>query len=339
MKNIKMAKYISLIPGLLFLFCISGCKKTEYNLLDPESAGKWYSYNAENSSLPGNSVYGITKDGTNNLWVTCYGNGVAEYQNGVWKSYNLSNSNILSNYTTAIETTSSGDVLIGTGNGLSYMTSAGAWYYYRDASVSYMNINTIKIASTGAIWIGTEGQGYYYFGGSGFEHYMSGINVNAIAEDGNGNILLGTDNGLYKYSGTQLSTSSVPYLTVSDGLPSNEITSLLVDSKARLWMGFYYGKTVSCLEGSQLHQISLMDGADSTIVWDIKEDKKGDIWFATSRNGLIRYDGVVSHSYKTYNYPGEIPENNFASICEDKDGNMWFGTFNSGIIKYTLPLE
>jgi ligand-binding sensor domain-containing protein len=219
------------------------------------------------------------------------------------------------------------------------MTSAGVWYYYKDASVSFMSINTIKISSTGAMWIGTEGQGYYYLGGSGFEHYMNGINVNAITEDGNGNIFLGTDNGLYKYTGTQLTVSSVPYLTVSNGLPSNKINSLLVDSKARLWMGFYYGKTVTCREGSQLHQISLMDGADSTIVWDIKEDKKGDIWLATSGKGLIRYDGVVSHSYKKYNYPGEIPENNFTSICEDKDGNMWFGTFNSGIIKYTLPLE
>jgi ligand-binding sensor domain-containing protein len=339
MKNLSILKYFLIIQGLLFLLFISGCKKPEYNLLDPTSAGKWTSYNTGNSSLPGNFIYSLTKDASNNLWATCYGQGVAEYQDGVWTTYNISNSLILSNYTTAVETTSSGDVLIGTGNGLSLKSADGTWYQYKDASVTYMSINTIKISSTGDIWIGTEGQGYYYFGGSGFEHYMNGMNINAITEDGYGNILFGTDNGLYRYTGTQLSTSSVPILTKANGLPTNKITSLLVDSKARLWMGFYYGKTVTCQEGSQLHQISLMDGADSTIVWDMKEDKKGDIWFATADKGMIRYDGVVSHSYKTYNYPGDIPENNFTSICEDKDGNMWFGTLNSGILKYTLPLE
>ncbi|MGD0342520.1 MAG: two-component regulator propeller domain-containing protein [Bacteroidales bacterium] len=339
MKNTGMAKYISLIPGLLLFFCLTGCKKTQYDLLDPSTAGKWTLINSQNSLLPGNSIYGLTRDKNNNMWAACYGNGVAKYQNGVWTAYSTSNSYILSNYTTSVATTSSGDIFIGTEVGLSELSAAGTWYYYKDATVPYMCINTIKVASDGALWIGTLNQGYYYYGGSGFQHYLSGYTVNAVAQDGSGNVWLGTNSGLYKYTGTHFTSASIPYLTASGGLPKNKITALFVDSKGRIWIGYYYGKTVSYLSGSTINQVSLMDGSDSTIVWAISEDKKGDIWFATDSYGLIRYDGVVPHSYKTYNYPNDIKENYFASICNDKDGNIWFGMYTKGILKYTLPLE
>ena len=60
------------------------------------------------------------------------------------------------------------------------------------------------------------------------------------------------------------------------------------------------------------------------------EDKKGNIWFASSDKGVFRYDGktitnIVEKEALGDNYAG--------GIAQDKDGNMWF-TMKNGICKY-----
>jgi ligand-binding sensor domain-containing protein len=63
-------------------------------------------------------------------------------------------------------------------------------------------------------------------------------------------------------------------------------------------------------------------------VWDIKQDRKGNIWFAAS-NGIFRYDG------KSFtNITGKLISHPVCSIFEDRKGNFWFGTFGSGVYYY-----
>ncbi|MEO7768073.1 MAG: hypothetical protein ABIS01_11630 [Ferruginibacter sp.] len=58
------------------------------------------------------------------------------------------------------------------------------------------------------------------------------VNINAMAGDDEGNIYIGTNNGLVLYSGGSLiSTGSYELLTTADGLPSNNITGIATDNK------------------------------------------------------------------------------------------------------------
>jgi ligand-binding sensor domain-containing protein len=117
------------------------------------------------------------------------------------------------------------------------------------------------------------------------------------------------------------------------------VTSLYFDKEERLWIGYMKGTTASWLDKSGgIHQLDLMNGRDSTTVWDICEDNKGDIWFATFGSGLVRYDGVIPHIYKEYNTDNKV-EDYVNCITEDQDGNMWFGLASRGVLKYTLPIE
>lgn len=62
--------------------------------------------------------------------------------------------------------------------------------------------------------------------------------------------------------------------------------------------------------------------------WDIKQDRKGNIWFAAS-NGVYRYDG------KSFtNITGKLISVPIFSILEDRKGNFWFGTYGSGAYYY-----
>src|SRR5687767_14214379 len=75
-------------------------------------------------------------------------------------------------------------------------------------------------------------------------------------------------------------------------------------------------KTQTSQEGDNVHFILL--------------DRKGDLWFATTSNGVYRYDGT---SFENFTSKSGLKSNCVVSIIEDKKGNIWFGT-NSGVSRF-----
>lgn len=316
---------------LMFLMLLNACERNKYDLLDPATAGKTTLYTTSDG-LPGNEVKDIKLDGKGNLWFTFPGYGTAMLNDTGWTFYTAGPAQLLSNAVTVLGITSNGNIVIGTSDGLSILSATSVWSSYIDPSAS-MYVNAIKVASNGWVWVGTQNQGFYVNTGSGFLKSPNdkNSNINAIEEGKNGNIYLGTDSGIIKWDG-----SGYSYIKLSAGLPANRVTSIRFDSRQRLWIGTDGGKTAAWLDDSGIHQLNLMAGADSLTIKDIHEDRKGDIWFATSANGLILYDGIVPYSFKEYN---GFPENNINCIGEDKNGNLWFGLASKGLVRYTLPLD
>jgi ligand-binding sensor domain-containing protein len=333
MKEIKSVWFcLKIAVIVLFLASLAGCQKTDYNLLDPASAGVWTLYNTSNG-LPLNTVYDIKLDTQGKLWLAFPGGGAATYMDGVFTNYKTTNSSIINNSATSLGPSSDGSMLIGTANGISEKTINDLWTSYKDPGVAVMYINTIKVSSGGTIWLGTSNQGFYKSNGTSLIRYYDPLykNVYAIEEDVNGNIFLGTDNGILKWNGSSFST-----ITTANGLPKNTVTALHPDSRQRMWIGMYQSETVCWLDYTGLHNQSLMTGDVTTYVTDIFEDRRGDVWFATYGNGVVRFDGAVAYSFKEYN---GFYEDYVDAIGEDKDGNLWFGLDSKGLVKYTLPLE
>ncbi|HMI79458.1 MAG TPA: two-component regulator propeller domain-containing protein [Ferruginibacter sp.] len=63
-------------------------------------------------------------------------------------------------------------------------------------------------------------------------------------------------------------------------------------------------------------------------VFEIKQDRKGNIWIATN-DGVYRYDG---RSFS--NITSKVSSARFISVLEDRKGNFWFATLGSGIFYY-----
>ena len=83
--------------------------------------------------------------------------------------------------------------------------------------------------------------------------------------------------------------------TTVNGLPEDEVSALFLDNQKKLWVGTNGGVTVSWISASdRMYQLSLRNGDAGNFIRDIYQDRKGDVWFATWFDGLIRYDGVVS---------------------------------------------
>ena len=68
-------------------------------------------------------------------------------------------------------------------------------------------------------------------------------------------------------------------------------------------------------------------GLSSTLIGDIMQDSKGNLWIVTE-NGLNKYDGVKLRSY--YHDPSDphsLSSNYIRDVFEDRDGNLYVGTY------------
>jgi ligand-binding sensor domain-containing protein len=73
-----------------------------------------------------------------------------------------------------------------------------------------------------------------------------------------------------------------------------------------------------------------LNGMVREFVRTMYQDRKGNYWFGTNGDGIIRYDGKVLEKMTI-----EDVSNNFRvlEIVEDKAGSLWFGT-SEGLLKY-----
>ncbi|MBZ4035504.1 histidine kinase [Flavobacterium sp. 17A] len=68
---------------------------------------------------------------------------------------------------------------------------------------------------------------------------------------------------------------------------------------------------------------NLTNNIKSPSFWDVLEDRKGNLWFATKDSGVYFYNKKTIQHFTTQN---GLPSNFVASIYEDKAGNVWLAT-------------
>jgi hypothetical protein len=64
--------------------------------------------------------------------------------------------------------------------------------------------------------------------------------------------------------------------------------------------------------------------------WDVQEDRKGNLWFASMFSGVYCYNGKSLQHFTTKD---GLVNNGMRCIYEDKAGNIWFGT-GGGVSRY-----
>ena len=154
---------------------------------------------------------------------------------------------------------------------------------------------------------------------------MNGKVVNAICEDRNGTIWLGTQmGGLSKYDG-----KTFTFYSAKEGFTSNNINTIIEDNAGFIWIGCNDG--VYKFDGKTFFKYTEKEGLCNNSVFHILEDKSNFIWFGTSR-GLCKYDRE-SETFTNYTQREGFSNNAIQSIFEDKNSELWFGTYNDGLFK------
>jgi len=75
---------------------------------------------------------------------------------------------------------------------------------------------------------------------------------------------------------------------------------------------------------------NIYNGLPSNFIWDIEQDKKGYMWFATQL-GVSRFDG---YHFENFGIDKGLPSNDVRCIYSDSKGNIWFGTHGGGLSRY-----
>ena len=196
------------------------------------------------------------------------------------------------------------------------------------------------------LWLGSFGGGLNLAiktsKGYKFRSFFSNITglkeVRCILEDRKGRILLGTSGGLIVFYPKSLIGNNKKYVcynSKNSNLPSDEIKSIMQDSKGRLWFAIT-GSGIACCDdlsrrNLKFNILNIDDGLVNDKVQSIVEDRHGDLWIATEYGiSRLHTDNMKFENFFFSSFVlGNVNSEN-SSVCLN-NGNILFGT-NYGIV-------
>jgi ligand-binding sensor domain-containing protein/anti-sigma regulatory factor (Ser/Thr protein kinase) len=194
-----------------------------------------------------------------------------------------------------------------------------------------INFHCARADNEGNIFLGTDNGVLMKEAGTGAVRLLGGLKyrITTLAIDGNGDVWAGTwMNGLYR-----LERSGATY-DMSDLVPDSCVRYVYPDSQGNVWVGTRYHGAV-CIRvdrKSSLH-FSRKDGLTSNFIFRIVEDRKGNIWLASYLGG---FDKLLpaGDSYRIFNFSRV---NNLFEIAYNiypaPDNVFWCAT-TSGLLQF-----
>lgn len=152
------------------------------------------------------------------------------------------------------------------------------------------------------------------------ESGIVGVQINGLAQDAQGYVWIATNSGVSRFDGREFKN-----FHKRDGLSENHCTTILCDSKGRIWVG-HQTSGLSVIYKDSIARISESDGLSNNEIHDIFEDKDGNMWVATF-GGLDKSDG---NSWTKLTAEDGLSSNNIRCIAQDDEGRIWAGTYGAG---------
>lgn len=187
------------------------------------------------------------------------------------------------------------------------------------------------------IWIGTEGNLFKYSPSSGKTERI-GIfhdnSVKSLALDGDGNLLLGTDNGLYVYNEAEPPLHIVHDSRNLQSLSNNIVWSIFTDQERNIWLGTDYDISLSRYNSDfRYTPISQITGTgEGNQFYSLFRDSRNNFWFGGT-NGLIRFNATTDNKpaawYKMGDKNHPLSHSRIRHIYQDKEQQLWIATDGS----------
>ncbi len=308
-----------------------------------------YKNNNSKSSIPSNNVRDIISDSEGKLWIaTDKGLCTFDYEREEFITYNkksYQSNSLIDDEIFCLLKDSSGLIWIGTYSGISRFNPNSNFTHfkldpYEDNSISGNVIHGIYEDDDKTLWIGTNESGVNIINGESIKH-LNKENSNIVSdliEDITGfknYIFIGTNEGLsvlVKNDKTAKNYTITNY-TTKDGLPSNKIRSLFIDSKGYLWIGTNKGLAILDTNNNKIIDITyILDemGVSDKFIRAVYEDSKGNYYIGCFLEGGLIKINPNTKEYKIYknieNDDSSISNNSIRYINEDLYGNILVGT-------------
>ncbi len=277
--------------------------------------------------LPQNSVNAILQSRTGYLWLGTFG-GLVRFDGVNFQVYDRSNLlELKSDRILCLQEDVHGGFWLGTENGGLYRFFNGQLAApLKNTPLELVSILTLYIDRQHTVWAGTSGHGLVRIDSSGsVKHYtmVDGLwnnSVTALGDDGNGNVLIATPQGINRIFVDNKVVVREVELTMkvinSIVLKNDDSVLLTGDQVFAVWRDDLPGKLQRIPRFSHLY------------VRDLIEDKRNRLWAAEYPGGLLMIDAEGGRSFGAAD---GLKSTLVRSLCFDREGNLWIGTDGGGL--------
>jgi ligand-binding sensor domain-containing protein/signal transduction histidine kinase len=239
---------------------------------------------------------------------------------------------LTNDFTRSVAETADGTLWVGTIGGSLYRGNLSGFKPFRPNPVGqlvyfYANVDTVLAAPDGSVWWGGTGallhwKNNHLAGCFTNAPWLQNVSVTALRNDRRGGIWIGTSGGqLVHYENGR-------FIEFPKQLARAAITSLVVQTNGRLWVGSVAGGIKRIHEGSDaIYPIT--NGLSSLSIRTLYLDGDGTLWIGTAGGGLSCW-----RNGKVINFTAGqgLTMRTVSQIVEDNRGFFWLGC-NSGIFK------
>lgn len=183
-------------------------------------------------------------------------------------------------------------------------------------------VTAIVETNDGRLWLGTQDKGLFYMSqghvvpaGKG----LSNKRINSLLAWENGELWIGTDEGLLRWNGTEVTNEGVPPV-----LLHRQVLSLIGDRHFNIWVATSEGLVRLDGAGALLDQDSPQSGGKTTALY---EDREGNLW-AGGTGGIQR---LHDSAFVTYSVPDGMPSDSNGPVYVDEEGRTWFAPLAGGL--------
>jgi signal transduction histidine kinase/ligand-binding sensor domain-containing protein len=196
---------------------------------------------------------------------------------------------------------------------------------------SAIEITALYQEERGCLWIGTATEGLWRLAGGDLTRLSIGGNeltkgITCVCGDPNGSLWVGSTEGL-----SWLNASNVTVFTVTNGLPSDVVSSVHVSASGTVWITTRKGMCQFKNGRLTPFEFQTDSAGRSPEMIGMYDDRRGNLWAFGDTYLVNLNDG------KRFNYfrNGDTASLRIWSLCEGSAGQLWIGTSGQGVFAFS----
>jgi ligand-binding sensor domain-containing protein/signal transduction histidine kinase len=186
------------------------------------------------------------------------------------------------------------------------------------------NSAVVAMAETtdGKLWLGTRDRGLFYMSDgrvSAVGKGASGGKITCLLPLDNGELWIGTEQGVIGWNGAKLVRAGVP-----SSLRHAKVLAMIRDRDSNIWVGTAGGLVRVNRDGVSFDTTG---HGSSEPVTALFEDREGNLWIGSSW-GIQR---LRDSAFVTYSVPAGLPSERNGPVYVDSEGRTWFAPLEGGL--------